>query len=121
MKLTQRKDGTYVVEDDEVGPYHVVSREVYAQCKYDIEEIKQYALEHPEDVVQDITETEEYQKQAKSDAMRLERNGLLSACDWTQVPDAPTDKAAWAAYRQALRDITQHPDWPNVDWPEAPK
>jgi len=53
--------------------------------------------------------------------VRQERNRLLSACDWTQVPDAPTDKAAWAAYRQALRDITQHPDWPNIDWPEAPK
>jgi hypothetical protein len=57
----------------------------------------------------------------KTEQMRLERNRLLSACDWTQVPDAPVDKAAWAAYRQALRDITQHPDWPNVDWPEAPK
>jgi hypothetical protein len=57
----------------------------------------------------------------KTGSMRLERNGLLSASDWTQVPDAPTDKAAWAAYRQALRDITQHPDWPNVDWPEVPK
>jgi hypothetical protein len=57
----------------------------------------------------------------KTESMRLERNGLLSACDWTQVPDTPTDKAAWAAYRQALRDITQHPDWPNVDWPEVPK
>jgi hypothetical protein len=57
----------------------------------------------------------------KTEQMRLERNRLLSACDWTQVPDAPTDKTAWAAYRQALRDITQHPDWTNVDWPEAPK
>jgi hypothetical protein len=57
----------------------------------------------------------------KTEQMRLERNRLLSASDWTQVPDAPTDKAAWAAYRQALRDITQHPDWPNVDWPKQPE
>jgi hypothetical protein len=56
----------------------------------------------------------------KTEQMRLERYRLLSASDWTQVPDAPTDKAAWAAYRQALRDITQHPEWPNVDWPIQP-
>jgi hypothetical protein len=57
----------------------------------------------------------------KTEAMRLERNRLLSACDWTQVNDAPVRKDEWVAYRRALRDITQNHDWPNVDWPEAPK
>jgi hypothetical protein len=56
----------------------------------------------------------------KTEQMRQERNRLLSASDWTQVPDAPTDKAAWAAYRQALRDITELPLWPEVEWPVAP-
>jgi hypothetical protein len=37
--------------------------------------------------------------------MRLQRDRLLAACDWTQTADAPVDKAAWAAYRQALRDF----------------
>ena len=48
------------------------------------------------------------------------RNQLLTASDWTQLPDAPVDKAAWAAYRQALRDLTDHVNWPNIsadDWP----
>ena len=57
----------------------------------------------------------------KTESMRLERNRLLSACDWTQVPDAPVDKAAWATYRQALRDITESPLWPDVDWPNKPE
>jgi len=44
--------------------------------------------------------------------IRLWRNAQLSMSDWTQLPDAPVDAAAWAAYRQSLRDIddTQSPD-----------
>lgn len=40
--------------------------------------------------------------------LRAERDALLSACDYTQLPDSPansTVKAAWATYRQALRDL----------------
>jgi hypothetical protein len=33
------------------------------------------------------------------------RNAELASTDWTQVADAPVDKAAWATYRQALRDL----------------
>lgn len=33
------------------------------------------------------------------------RNAQLAASDWTQLSDAPVDKAAWATYRQALRDL----------------
>ena len=33
------------------------------------------------------------------------RNGELARTDWTQIADAPTDKAAWAIYRQALRNL----------------
>lgn len=50
------------------------------------------------------------------------RRRLLTASDWTQLPDVPlTTKAAWAAYRQALRDITDQPGYPlNVAWPQQP-
>jgi hypothetical protein len=47
---------------------------------------------------------------------------LLYASDWTQVPDAPVDRAAWAAYRQALRDLPQNtPDPRYPVWPEPPQ
>jgi hypothetical protein len=46
--------------------------------------------------------------------------GLLAACDWTQLPDSPADKETWATYRQALRDLNHHPDWPNVLLPDMP-
>lgn len=49
------------------------------------------------------------------------RQALLINTDWTQLPDAPVDKQAWAAYRQHLRDITQQPDFPTkIDWGTPP-
>jgi hypothetical protein len=46
---------------------------------------------------------------------------LLTQSDWTQLADAPVDKAAWAVYRQALRDITLQAGFPfTVDFPVAP-
>jgi hypothetical protein len=41
----------------------------------------------------------------KWDQIKLWRNGELSRTDWTQLADVPVDKAAWATYRQALRDL----------------
>jgi len=58
---------------------------------------------------------------AKEAEVRQQRNELLSACDWTQLPDAPVDRTAWATYRQELRDITAQAGFPwNVQWPVAP-
>jgi hypothetical protein len=37
--------------------------------------------------------------------IKLWRNAELARTDWTQVEDSPADKAAWATYRQALRDL----------------
>jgi hypothetical protein len=48
------------------------------------------------------------------------RDRLLAASDWTQVADAPVDAAAWATYRQALRDVPQQAGFPdNITWPEV--
>jgi hypothetical protein len=52
---------------------------------------------------------------------RKRRNKLLTASDWTQVADAPVDKAAWATYRQELRDISAQAGFPaTVVWPTQP-
>ena len=52
---------------------------------------------------------------------RSQRDTLLTQTDWTQVADAPVDKAAWAAYRQALRDIPQQIGFPTtITWPVKP-
>ena len=72
------------------------------------------ALEH-ENAYKAQKDTE----QAKS--VRATRDAKLAECDWTQVADAPVDKAVWATYRQALRDITTQTGFPwTVTWPDAP-
>ena len=58
-------------------------------------------------------------EQAKS--VRATRGEKLKDCDWTQVADAPVDKEVWAAYRQALRDVTGQEGFPwTITWPEQP-
>ncbi len=55
--------------------------------------------------------------------MRDKRAGLLYECDWTQAPDVPqVIKDKWAAYRQALRDVTSQAGFPyNIIWPTKPQ
>jgi Phage tail assembly chaperone protein len=41
----------------------------------------------------------------KWEQIKMWRNAELNLTDWTQLPDAPVNKSAWATYRQALRDL----------------
>jgi len=55
---------------------------------------------------------------AQAKAMRQQRNEKLAESDWTQVADSTVDKAVWATYRQALRDITTQSGFPwEITWP----
>ena len=54
--------------------------------------------------------------------VREQRNQKLKDTDWTQVADSPVDKAAWATYRQALRDVPSQVGFPwDVQWPTQPE
>lgn len=54
--------------------------------------------------------------------IRAQRDALLVASDWTQLPDAPVNRLAWANYRQNLRDITAQANFPHaVEWPTQPE
>jgi hypothetical protein len=61
---------------------------------------------------------------AALEALRARRDELLTACDWTQMPDSPLEVAkrtAWAAYRQQLRDLPANTSDPsNPVWPAVP-
>jgi len=58
---------------------------------------------------------------AQAASVRTERNDKLVASDWTQLSDSPVDKATWATYRQALRDITVQSGFPwTITWPTQP-
>lgn len=59
--------------------------------------------------------------------IRAPRAMRLADCDWTQTVDAPLtaeQKAAWATYRQALRDLTtiyaEVTDPADIVWPLYP-
>lgn len=57
-------------------------------------------------------------------AARADRDARLSACDWTQLADAPltaAEKTAWKTYRQALRDVPAQAGFPSsISWPVSP-
>ncbi len=57
-----------------------------------------------------------------AEANRNKRNALLAETDWMALSDV-TMSAEMTTYRQALRDITTHSNWPNLsddDWPVKP-
>ena len=59
---------------------------------------------------------------ATATANRTKRDGLLADTDYFALTDVTMD-AAMTSYRQALRDITSHANWPNLadaDWPNKP-
>lgn len=64
---------------------------------------------------------EPFTEEKASGNVRGERNRLLKQTDYTQLADAPGDTAAWATYRQALRDIPAQDGFPfTVTWPTEP-
>lgn len=58
-------------------------------------------------------------------AARAKRDSLIAETDYLFLSDYPLDeakKAAWTAYRQALRDIPEQDGWPmSIIWPEKPE
>tara|TARA_Y100000114_G_scaffold154727_1_gene177341 strand:+ start:2973 stop:3203 length:231 start_codon:yes stop_codon:yes gene_type:complete len=54
------------------------------------------------------------------------RNEALQETDWTQIGDVPlseSKKQQFQTYRQQLRDLTTHSNWPDLaedDWPSPP-
>ena len=58
-----------------------------------------------------------------SASARSDRDKLLQKTDWWAMSDR-TMTAEQTAYRQALRDISTHANWPNLadsDWPTKPE
>jgi hypothetical protein len=54
--------------------------------------------------------------------IRQRRIELLQSCDWTQIVDYDlgADRDAWAAYRQALRDLADAANPFDITWPQPP-
>jgi len=85
--------------------------------------------------IEDLTDSEKaaVQKEVADQTAarnREERNRRLAETDWMACSDV-TMSNDWKTYRQALRDITTHSNWPNLkvpdmdgsgdnDWPVKP-
>jgi hypothetical protein len=67
-----------------------------------------------------------------AESVRTQRDKLLAESDWVTVKAVDQNAQdslgiqvpqVWLTYRQALRDITSHANFPNLqdtDWPETP-
>ena len=70
-------------------------------------------------------EVQQYDDNAEQ-SVRSQRDNLLTSTDWLVIKAQETGVAmdqAWATYRQALRDITDHANFPyleDADWPVKP-
>lgn len=74
-------------------------------------------------VLNDLEQPLSQAAERKSVELQLRRDSLLNQTDWTQTNDSPLsgdDQLKYRTYRQALRDLTKHENWPNLndaDWP----
>lgn len=125
--ITRRTfDGSYVINDN---TYHIPNVGEWAEQWADVHA---YALAHPESVTEELPPpepTESEQRAAWAISVRLERDRRITATDYLVMPDYPAPneavRASWLTYRQALRDIPEHPEfpWTGVDstpWPTPP-
>jgi hypothetical protein len=108
--LYRRKDGSFVAEVNGL-PYHITKESNLFSAAESAGADAPYEPEPAPPTKED---------EAKH--ARRQRNLFLQQSDWTQVADAPVDQAAWATYRQALRDVTAQAGFPEIiNWPIAPE
>jgi hypothetical protein len=62
-----------------------------------------------------------YRIENQWEVIRIQRNELLTECDWTQLADIPNEtKELWTLYRAQLRDITSQSNPFLINWPVKP-
>jgi hypothetical protein len=62
-------------------------------------------------------------KESKAAEIRKQRDELLAKSDWVvikAIEQGTQVEPEWTIYRQALRDITDNPEFPNVELPVHP-
>ena len=75
-----------------------------------------------QDLIQPWEEEANIETEWLFERIRLWRSRELAASDWTQLADSTADKAAWATYRQALRDLpAQNKDPKKIKFPTRPE
>jgi len=108
-------------ERDELGYNEAVPLKREPYTAYETEWVKGVDLIYREGVTSAVVD-EAARGEAMAETIRDQRDRLLAESDWTQLTDAPLtdeEKTAWAAKRQAWRDVPQQGGFPwAVEWPE---
>jgi hypothetical protein len=127
--LVQFEDGAQIAKWSVVEIPEELEEGVYVVDEDDAE-VCDFVLE--DGAIRPMTEDEFNARltamQATSSAFdnRNRRDFLMTQSDWVVTKALEADVAvpsAWGTYRQALRDITDHANWPlleEADWPVAP-
>ena len=88
------------------------------------DDIENYTVSDGALVRKSQTEIDQQLSDEASLKFRGQRDLLLAASDWTQMPDSPlsdSKKQEWAIYRQSLRDLPANTlDPSNPSWPSQP-
>lgn len=109
-KLTQGEPVETVTQVDGVSEYSYT--------------LPQVVVAYTADELTALAQTQASLKERSKVMARQQRDKLLLETDWTQLPDAPLSapqKAVWATYRQALRDLPSQEAWPYITWPQKPE
>ena len=98
------------------GEVEAIENSVFFQFPYTIEELTE----------EEIANNREKKRQLDWIPFRKQRDQLLKESDWTQISDyslvTEEEKALWAEYRQALRDLSEsYPNSEDIVWPSKPE
>ena len=136
MHITANEDYTAVLLDDADSPtkmmqfpaYNLSTRKEFFSSSEAEEQAESYIPRFEQlsvDYISPETQAENaaaFELQNNSDDVRLARNSKLAESDWMDMSDNSMT-AGWTEYRQALRDITGHENFPvleDSDWPVTP-
>jgi hypothetical protein len=107
-----------VVEIDEVSAYLPKPQPTYDSIRKGVREIAPMNGEQSWEVYDLDASQLQINLNNLASSVRAQRNQKLAQTDWMMLSDAATDKAAVAAYRQALRDVPEQAGFPeNIVWP----
>ena len=111
--------------DEGVGDkYNLCQSHYFDGGLYTMDGIPRYRWDGTQAVERSEEELEEDRLPGIAAQARAQRDKLLLDTDWTQTLDAPIDsdtRAAYRAYRQALRDIPEQEGFPEaITWPKLP-
>lgn len=137
IRSVDLSSGTFVVQFDGLQPLNFwiphndsgflvgaeLDQAIQALYPWEVQQAEKFAVFTNGAAIESLVEPAPIPKQTE-DQIRQQRNTALLRSDWTQLADADLtaeQKAAWAKYRQELRDLPSQSGFPDsVEFPVVP-